>query len=248
MSLDSLAAAWREADAVAVLTGAGISTASGIPDFRSPGGRWSAYQPVPIQDFLASEAARAEYWRYKGETWQVIRQAQPNAGHHALTRLAREGRLGLLVTQNVDGLHQRAGFPEERLVCIHGTDSEVVCMACEERGLRGPAQAAWEAGERVPSCACGGPLKPATISFGQGLVARDLERAFAAAEACDLFIAVGSSLVVSPINQMLPAARAAGAAVAILTASETPFDGEADWRSADPLERVLPALAERVLA
>src|SRR5438093_1569885 len=167
----ALADAWRQARRVVVLTGAGLSTASGIPDFRSPGGRWERYQPVPLPEFLASERAREAYWRYKGETWPLIRAAEPNAAHAALTDLACAGRIELLVTQNVDGLHERSGFPPERLVNIHGTDSAVECMACHRRAPRAFAQAAWEAGMAVPRCACGGPWKPATISFGQQLVA-----------------------------------------------------------------------------
>ena len=246
--MEDLAACWRAAERIVVLTGAGISTASGIPDFRSPGGRWSNYQPVTIQDFLASEAARIEYWRYKGETWEVIQQAVPNAAHLALVDLALADRLSLLVTQNVDGLHGRSGFPADRLVHIHGTDSEVVCMGCERRMPRAGAQALWETGSPVPECECGGSWKPATISFGQGLVEKDLERAFHEASASTLFVAVGTSLVVSPINQMLPEARQGGARTAILTASETPFDADADWKFTDPLEEILPELARRVLS
>src|SRR5947208_6156901 len=133
----ALADAWRQARRVVVLTGAGLSTASGIPDFRSPGGRWARYQPVPLPEFLASERAREAYWRYKGETWQLIHAAEPNAAHVALADLARAGRIELLVTQNVDGLHERSGFPPERLVNIHGTDSAVECMVCHRRAPRG---------------------------------------------------------------------------------------------------------------
>ena len=237
-----LADAWRAARSVVVLTGAGLSTASGIPDFRSPGGRWSRYQPVTIQEFLASENDRARYWRYKGETWQVIQAAEPNAGHRALAALADADRLDLLVTQNVDGLHERSAFPLPRLVNVHGTDSTVECMVCHRREPREVAQRAWEGGAVVPSCPCGGPWKPATISFGQALVETDLRRAFAAAGACDLFVAVGTSLVVGPINQMLPTARDAGARTAVLTASETPYDAAADWKIDERLEIVLPAL------
>jgi NAD-dependent protein deacetylase/lipoamidase len=245
--LGPLADAWRQSEHVVALTGAGLSTASGIPDFRSPGGRWERYQPVPIQEFLADEGARRRYWRYKGETWPLIQAAQPNAGHVALAQLANAGRLALLVTQNVDGLHERSGFPADRLVDIHGSDSAVECMVCHERAPREVAQAAWETGTAVPRCGCGGPWKPATISFGQGLVAEDLERAIAGAAACDLFVAAGTSLVVGPVNQMFPRARAAGARTAILTASETPFDHTADWKLTEPLEHVLPALRDRVL-
>jgi len=233
---------------VVVLTGAGLSTASGIPDFRSPGGRWSSYRPVPIDAFMGSEEARVRYWRYKGETWELIRAARPNPGHDALTRLARADRLDLLVTQNVDGLHQRSGFPPERLVAIHGSDDEVQCLSCGRREAREAAQAQWEAGVAVPRCPCSAPWKPATISFGQALVAADLERAFAEAASCDLFVAAGTSLVVGPINQMFLLARRAGAATAILTASETPFDDAAGWRLTTPVEEALPALAERVLS
>src|SRR5439155_21945397 len=215
----ALADAWRQARAVVVLTGAGLSTASGIPDFRSPGGRWERYQPVPLPEFLADEAARERYWRYKGETWQLIRAAEPNPGHRALADLAHAGRVELLVTQNVDGLHERSGFPRERLVDIHGTDSEVECIGCHRRAARAVAPAACEGGTAVPGCPCGAPWKPATISFGQALVEADLSRALRAAAAADLFVAAGTSLVVGPVNQMLPIAARAGARTAILTAS-----------------------------
>lgn len=243
----ALARAWREARHVVVLTGAGMSTASGIPDFRSPGGRWARYQPVPFEDFLADEGRRAEYWRYKGETWRVIQAAEPNPAHVALARLAAAGRVALLVTQNVDGLHERSGFPADRLVNIHGTDSAVVCMTCHRRAPREAAQALWERGMAVPRCACGGAWKPATISFGQSLVAEDLRRAMDEAARADLLVAAGTSLVVGPINQMLPAAASAGARTAILTASETPYDAVADWKLDGPLAEVLPAVAAAVL-
>ncbi len=246
-ALDEIGALWREAQRVVVLTGAGLSTASGIPDFRSPGGRWERYQPVPIQDFLASESARREYWQYKGETWTLIRAARPNAAHEALAELARAGHLELLVTQNVDGLHERSGLPPERLVNIHGTDSAVVCVECGARAEREAAQRQWESGTEVPRCGCGGPWKPATISFGQSLVAGDLERSMREAAACGLFVAAGTSLVVGPINQMFDVARAGGATTAILTASETPYDAACDFKLTGPVEEVLPALAATVL-
>jgi NAD-dependent deacetylase len=265
---EALARTWRQARHVVVLTGAGLSTASGIPDFRSPGGRWERYQPVTWPEFVSSEAKRAEYWRYKGETWRLIRDAEPNPAHRALAELARAGRLDLLVTQNVDGLHARSGHPAELLIEIHGSDAEVVCLRCERREPREAAQRAWEAGCAVPLCACGGAFKPATISFGQGLVAADLERALDEAGRCDLLVAAGSTLVVGPVNQMLPVAHAACAATAILTASrasrgaqraegerrraparpETPFDDVADFRLTEPLEKALPRLRDAVLA
>jgi NAD-dependent deacetylase len=187
------------------------------------------------------------YWRYKGETWQVIRAAEPNPAHQALADLAASNRITLLVTQNVDGLHERSGVPPAQLINIHGSDSAVVCLECQAKAERAVAQALWEAGIAVPRCPCGGPWKPATISFGQSLVAEDLERALRAAAASDLLVAAGTSLLVGPINQMFPIARAAGAATAILTASETPFDDAATWKVSAPVEQVLPALRDLVL-
>lgn len=246
--VEELGACWRRAGRVVVLTGAGLSTASGIPDFRSPGGRWENYQPVTIQEFQARESAREEYWRYKGETWQLISRAEPNPAHRALAELARADRIHLLVTQNVDGLHERSGVPPDRLIAIHGTDSQVVCMDCGARAAREGPQRSWEAGVAVPRCECGGPWKPAVISFGQSLVAADLERAMREAAACELFVAAGTSLVVGPINQMFDVARGAGAATAILTASQTPYDGHCDFKIEDPVEQVLPAVLQAVLA
>jgi len=247
IDLLEMARFWREAANVVVLTGAGLSTASGIPDFRSPGGRWERYRPIPLPDFLANADARRAYWQYKGETWPVIRDAQPNAAHRALADLAGAGHIELLVTQNVDGLHERGGFPPQRLVNIHGTDSAVECMACHRRDAREVAQRLWEEGMEIPLCECGGPWKPATISFGQSLVEADLERAFAAALGCDLLVTAGTSLVVSPINHMLSLAAQGGATIAIFTASETPFDDIATYRSTDPVQDVLPALRDAIL-
>ncbi|MBU6284288.1 Sir2 family NAD-dependent protein deacetylase [bacterium] len=245
--VDEIVGRWRDAERVVVLTGAGLSTDSGIPDFRSPGGRWETYRPVTLQEFQSSEASRRAYWRYKGETWQVVRAARPNPAHEALVALAHAGRIDLLVTQNVDGLHERSGFPADRLVNVHGTDAEVACLRCGRREPRATAQAEWEAGVDVPACPCGAPWKPATISFGQSLVEEDLERAFRAAADCELFVAAGTSLVVGPINRMFDLARGAGAFTAILTASDTPYDSLARARSGERLGEVLPRIARGVL-
>jgi NAD-dependent protein deacetylase/lipoamidase len=244
--IERLAGLWHGAARAVVLTGAGLSTASGIPDFRSPGGRWERYQPVLYQDFLAREDARRDYWRYKGQTWPIISRAEPNPAHMALAALACCGHIELLVTQNVDGLHERSGFPPERLVNIHGTDSRIRCVACGAEEAREVGQRQWEAGVPVPQCGCGGAWKPKTISFGQGLAAHDLARAMQSATACDVFVAVGTSLVVSPINGMFDAACASGAATAILTASETPADTRCSLKISDPVERVLPCLARLI--
>jgi NAD-dependent deacetylase len=240
--MDELVARWRDAERVVLLTGAGLSTASGIPDFRSPGGRWESYRPVPLPDFLARRRAREEYWRYKGETWQVIANARPNAAHCALTSIAERGMLDLLVTQNVDGLHERSGFPVSRLINIHGTDSRLTCFECGTEADRDLGQRQWESGIRVPRCDCGGAWKPSTISFGQSLAAEDLARSMQSAAECDLFVAAGTSLVVAPINEMFDVAHAAGASTAILAASETPCDDRCAVKISDPVEDVLPAL------
>jgi NAD-dependent deacetylase len=246
--IERLASAWRAASSAVVLTGAGLSTGSGIPDFRSPGGLWERFRAVTLQEFIASDTARAGYWRYKQATWQMIREARPNAAHRALADLVAAGRVALLVTQNIDGLHEKSGVPEDRLIRIHGTDSEVVCLSCGARRPRDEVQEIWERTETPPTCSCGGWWKPATISFGQSLVAEDLESALGAARQADLMVAAGTSLVVGPINAMVPAAADAGATVAILTGSETPFDHQATIRIQDPVEEILPAVRDRVLA
>ena len=224
-----------------------MSTASGIPDFRSPGGLWERFRAVTIQEFLADESARTGYWTYKQATWEILCRAEPNPGHRALTRLARAGRIDLLVTQNVDGLHARSGFPADRLVRVHGTDAEAVCLSCAKRQPRDEVQAIWAETHRPPRCACGGWWKPATISFGASLVAEDLERSMQAARRCQLLVAAGSSLVVGPINGMVPLAQGAGATVAILTASETPFDHLARFQLRAPLQETLPRVADLIL-
>jgi NAD-dependent deacetylase len=246
-TVEDLAAAWRRAGSVVVLTGAGMSTASGIADYRSPGGLWERFQAVTIHEFMESALSREGYWGYKTATWKAVQQAEPNPAHAALADLGRAGRIDLLVTQNIDGLHARSGYPESRLVRIHGTDSLAMCLSCDDRRPRRHIQALWDKTGEPPRCTCGGWWKPATISFGMSLVAEDLQRALGAAGGADLLVAAGSSLVVGPINAMVPQAAEAGAQVAILTASETPFDDLATWRSNDPLEEILPRVRDAVL-
>ena len=183
---------------ILIVSGAGVSTASGIPDFRGPGGVWTRRRPVYYAEFLASEAARVEYWDFKLETWEVYQHAQPNAVHHAIVALERAGKVVSVVTQNVDGLHRRAGTSPDLLVELHGTDRLVECQTCHATSDPAPHFARFKTTRRPPSCACGGLLKPATISFGQSLRAPDLERATAAAAQADLVLALGSTLSVYP--------------------------------------------------
>ncbi len=215
----------RAARRVMVFTGAGVSTASGIPDFRGPDGVWKVRQPVLYGDFLLSEAARVEYWEWKLEGLGRMRAARPNAAHRACARLEAAGVLEAVVTQNVDGLHARAGVSRERLVELHGTDGRVECQAC---GVEAPLEetyARFEAHRRAPRCSCGGLLKPATISFGQALRADDLERAARAAEACDLVVALGSTLSVHPAASFPLRAAQRGVPYAVANRGHTDHDG-----------------------
>jgi NAD-dependent deacetylase len=217
----------RGAERVAVLTGAGISTDSGIPDFRGPQGVWTknpeAEKMATLQNYVAEPEVRKRAWksRLESATWQ----ARPNTGHLALVELEQQGKLDTLITQNVDGLHQQAGTSPERVIEIHGTMREVSCLDCGERAPMERALDRVRAGESDPPCrSCGGILKSATISFGQGLVEEDLMRAQLAAEACDLMFAIGSTLGVFPIAGVVPVAHHAGARIAILNAEPTQMD------------------------
>ncbi len=239
---------WVDAsDRVVVLTGAGISTDSGIPDFRGPKGVWTRN---PAAEKLAT------YDRYVGDSevrklaWQsrlefANRLGGPNEGHRAVVELERRGKLHLLITQNIDGLHIDAGSTPQRTVEIHGTFREVACLACAERGPMLDVLNRLRAGEADPACRrCGGILKAATISFGQGLVPEDLERSERAAQQCDLMLAVGSTLSVFPIANVVPLAKAAGARVAILNEQPTEMDSLADAVVRGSISDILPRLVE----
>ena len=235
----------REAGSVAALTGAGISTDSGIPDFRGPKGLWtkdpSAEKMATLDAYVSDPDVRKRSWKWRLETQQNKRE--PNDGHRALVDLERAGHLDTLVTQNVDGLHQSAGSDPARVVEIHGTIQEVQCLDCEERAPMERALARVIAGEEDPSCrSCGGMLKSATISFGQGLISRDLARAQEAAEGCDLILAIGTTLAVYPIAAMVPIAKEAGARVVILNGEPTEMDGVADAVLHGSISEILPQL------
>jgi NAD-dependent deacetylase len=234
-----------EATAIVVLTGAGISTESGIPDFRGPQGVWTknpgAEKMATLSHYVSDPEVRKRAWqsRLESPAWK----AEPNAGHRALAELERSGRLHTLITQNVDGLHLAAGTSREKLVEIHGTIHEVTCLDCGERAPMERALARVRAGEADPPCrSCGGMLKSATISFGQGLVERDLRRAERAASECDLLLAVGSTLSVYPIAGVVPLAKRAGARVVIVNLEPTEMDRIADAVIRGPIGQILPAL------
>ncbi len=175
-------------------TGAGISTESGVPDFRSPEGVWAQNRIVDFQEFVSSEAGCVDYWRQKAAAWPAMRDAQPNAGHYAFFELHRQGRLAALITQNIERLHQRSGLPADKVFELHGTTTEAACLTCGDRITSDEACRRIEDGEQAPRCRqCDGFLKPATISFGQAMPHDVVQRAVAAAEACDLMLAAGSS-------------------------------------------------------
>lgn len=233
------------AERIVVLTGAGVSTDSGIPDFRGPQGVWTlnpkAERMSDIRYYVADPEVRRLSWqsRLAHPAWT----AEPNSGHRALVDLEKRGKLHTLVTQNIDGLHQRAGNSPDKVVEVHGTLHKVVCLSC---GWRAPMQHALErlrAGEEDPRCrTCGGILKSDTISFGQPLVPAVIDRAMRAAETADCLLCVGTSLRVYPIAGAVPSAKAAGAGVVIVNAQETGFDDVADVKLTDPISEVLPRL------
>jgi len=237
---------WIDAAArIVALTGAGISTDSGIPDFRGPQGVWTrnpdAEKLASLQHYLADPEVRKRAWRSRLESpaWH----AKPNPGHLALAALERRGTFHALITQNVDGLHLLAGSSPERVIEIHGTMREVACLACGERAPTERVLARVRAGEEDPPCrTCGGILKTATISFGQGLVAEDLVRAERAARSSDLMLAVGTKLSVWPIAGVVPLAKEAGARVVILNAEPTEMDGLADAVLRGSISELLPRL------
>jgi NAD-dependent deacetylase len=248
-ALEEVARWIREARHVMALTGAGISTESGIPDFRGPNGVWTknpaAEKLSNLGHYMAEPEVRVASWRMRLDhpAWQAL----PNRGHLALAELERKGHLGFLVTQNIDGLHLDAGSSPEATIEIHGTMREVVCMACGERAPMERALARVRAGEEDPPCrSCGGILKSATISFGQNLVAKDLARAQLEASRCDLFLAVGTSLGVYPAAALPAMALERGARLVIVNAEPTPFDRQADAILRDPIGEVLPRLVSLV--
>jgi NAD-dependent deacetylase len=240
-----------EANKILVFTGAGISTSSGIGDYRGPQGAWKVKQPVYFQDFMSSHEARVEYWDQKLETWPQIRDAEPNATHHAIARLEAAGKMLLLATQNIDGLHEKAGTTRERLVELHGTNLKVECMSCHDMLEPEAHFQAFAETRQPPACnACGGYLKPATISFGQSLKDADIQLAFAAAREADLTLALGSSLAVQPAALIPLAAAQSGAGYAIINRGKTEHDGrsEVTLRLDGDVTEIVPPAVDAALA
>jgi len=234
-----------------VFTGAGMSTESGISDFRSPGGVWSRFDPneLTFQKFLASEESREKYWEFSTSSWTEMAEAQPNPGHKAIAALNNIGKLDCVITQNIDGLHQRSGIPEEKVIELHGTARWVGCLDCGQRYPREQIQERLKGGIKVPRCdSCGGILKPATISFGQAMPERETRQAQNRASACDLFLVAGSSLVVYPAAQMPLIAKDSGARLIIINLTPTPHDPYADVTIHDQTGPALSQIIDRVKA
>jgi NAD-dependent deacetylase len=244
-SIESVRGWIDAAEKVVVLTGAGISTESGIPDFRGPQGVWTkdpdAEKLSDIRYYVADAGIRKKAWQSR--LAMPVWKAEPNAGHRALVELERRGKLHALITQNIDGLHQKAGNSAERVVEVHGTVHRVVCLECHWSAPAPEVLDRVRAGEADPACGqCGGILKSATISFGQNLVPEVIDRAMRAAAEADLFLSIGTSLQVYPVAGTVQLAKQAGARVVIINAEPTPFDGLADAVFSTPIGQTLPRL------
>lgn len=231
-----------------VFTGAGISTESGIPDFRSQGGLWDKYQPVYFDEFMASKEARVEYWRRKAEMHPTLVDAKPNAAHLALADLYKQGLLQAVITQNIDGLHQQAGLPDEAVIELHGNTRRIRCLNCREVYPDEEVYRRIENGDLAPECHCGGYLKPDTVSFGQQMPMSEVQEAAAFSQKSDLFIVIGSTLLVHPAAEMPQRAKQAGAYLAIVNLSETPCDHMCDTLIREKAGEVLPAIVQAALA
>jgi NAD-dependent deacetylase len=227
--LSALIRLGRARSRIVAFTGAGISTDSGIPDYRGPGGVWEQRKPPTIGDFLENPETRRAYWERRRSDYPVLASRTPNSGHEALARLERAGRLQSVITQNIDGLHQKAGNTPDRVIELHGTAHQIRCISCGRFYAAGDIQARLEAGEIEPACEfCGGILRSATVLFGEALPKEALDRAVAAASNCDLMLVVGSSLVVNPAARLPVLAKRNRAILAIVNRTPTPLDAVAD--------------------
>jgi len=251
--IEELAARIRSSRYLVAFTGAGISTESGIPDFRGPQGIWKKMRPIELSEFLADPQARREYWRRKIESFPQMRDAEANEGHRALARLFEAGFLKTIITQNIDGLHQKAGLPRERVIELHGSNAYISCLDCRNRYE-------WEEvlpffgsnpspSLECPRCKrCGGLLKPATISFGQAMPEKETRQAFVEAGKADLLLAVGSSLQVYPAAAIPGETVRCGGTIAIINNQPTAHDPEAVFLLRGPAGEILQALADLVCA
>lgn len=243
MTFDEFGRRLRVSRSVVFFTGAGISTESGVPDFRSPGGVWTKYQPVLFQDFLASESARVQHWLLKKATYELFKTVKPNLAHYAICDFEARGQLLGLITQNIDGLHTIAGTSNEKLVELHGTDRLVTCLNCGKEYQ--PAQVYEDLPEdfTAPTCdECGGFLKSANVSFGQSMPITAMQRAQNWSEQAEIFVVVGSSLQVQPAASFPVIAKRSGALLAIVNRDPTPLDEIADLVHHGPIGKFFQQL------
>ncbi|HEY7322349.1 MAG TPA: Sir2 family NAD-dependent protein deacetylase [Candidatus Binatia bacterium] len=230
MSVQDFAAKIRESNTIVVFTGAGISTESGIPDFRSPGGLWTRYRPITFQEYMSSEAARIEAWKRRLETYEAHKNARPNIGHYFIQSLDQKDKLIGVITQNVDGLHGEAGLAAEKIVELHGTNRRIICLKCNKAFDPDEIMKRLVGNFVSPKCdACGGILKAATISFGQAMPPEAMRQAQEWTEEASVFIVMGSSLQVQPAASFPVLAKRNGALLAIINREPTPLDEFADF-------------------
>ncbi|WP_300462358.1 Sir2 family NAD-dependent protein deacetylase [Desulfobacula sp.] len=226
-----------------VFTGAGISTESGIPDYRSQGGIWDKFKPVYFDEFMSSKDARIRYWDQRLEMEKSLSKATPNVGHMSIAALHDLGLLEALITQNIDGLHEASGIPGEKIIELHGNTRRVRCMRCNRLISWQAAQEMIDAGHRAPECSCSGYFKPDTISFGQAMPVEETQRASLLASKSDVFMVVGSTLLVQPAAMMPEYAKTAGAFLVIINLSKTPYDTVCDvlirGKAGDVLEKIV---------
>ena len=235
-----------EAGKNVIFTGAGISTESGIPDYRSKGGIWDKFKPVYFDEFMSSKEARIEYWHRWSELYDDLTQAKPNLAHMAIVKLHEMGLLEAVITQNIDGLHQKAGLPDDKIVELHGNTRRIRCMHCNTISSIHEAKKRLDDEDLAPECECGGYLKPDTISFGQAMPADKVERAVILSKNSNFFMVVGSTLVVQPAAHMPVYAKNSGAFLAIINLSETPCDGICDVRINGKAGKVLEKITNEI--
>ncbi len=245
MNLDPVRELLKKSNRITILTGAGISTESGIADYRSPGGVWSQYKTVFIQELISDIEKRKNYWHYKAETIPDMIKAEPNEAHKAIGRLDRQGRLHYLLTQNIDGLHEKGGVSVDRIINLHGTNLEAICWSCKQVYDITKVLGRLEECDYDPRCGkegCGGFLKPNTVSFGQSLNPDHLKNSEQAIIDCDLFMALGSSLVVQPVCSLVQVAADFNKSIIIINRESTPYDRLALYKFSDSLAKILPEI------
>ena len=243
-NINRIAAKLADGGTNVFFTGAGISTESGIPDYRSQGGLWDKFRPVYFDEFMSSKKARMAYWRQRSKLYRDLVKARPNSAHQAVFALHEMGLLTAVVTQNIDGLHQMSGLPEEKVIELHGNTRRIRCLSCARVYPEQEIHNRVKNGDAAPECRCGGFLKPDTISFGQSMPAKAVERSKALSMDSDVFIVVGSTLLVQPAAHMPVVAKQGGAFLSIVNLSETPCDGICDVLIRGKAGEVLPEVIE----